>query len=128
MRWKSVYASRGRGRWGQSSLVEGRVASRGSRVYAEREGVVEEVRGQTNEGGVARGRKIQSLKRELVGGARGECQKGGVEINNLMAGCAHEGQRSQPWGRRIGDLRQQPVKQMNEIWLGGHLYGTKGGT
>lgn len=55
MRWKSVYASRGRGRWGQSSLAEGRVASRASRVNAEREGVVEEVRGQTNEGGVARG-------------------------------------------------------------------------
>lgn len=55
MRWESVYASRGRGRWGQSSLVGERVASRGSRVNAEWEGVVEEVRGQTNERGVARG-------------------------------------------------------------------------
>ena len=128
MRWESVYASRGRGRWGQSSLVVGRVASRGSRVNAEWEGVVEEVRGQTNEGGVARGRKIQSLKRALRWRGTGCMSTRGVKNNNLMGGCAHEGQRSQPWGWRIGDLRQQPVKQMNEIWLGGHLYGIKGGT
>ena len=55
-------------------------------------------------------------------------KKEGFKINNLIGGCAHEGQRSQPWGPPIGDLRQQPVKQMNEIWLGGHLYGISSGT
>lgn len=58
-----------------------------------------------------RGRKIRNLKWEFVGGARGGCQKRGGQINNLTGGCAYEGQRSPPWGRRL-ELRQQPVEQM----------------
>lgn len=43
-RWESVHASRGRGRWGQSSLAEGRVASERSEVSAAGDGGVEEIR------------------------------------------------------------------------------------
>lgn len=46
----------------------------------------------------------------------------GVKASHLKGGRAYQSRRSQPPGRRVAGLRQQPAEQMPRLRLGGHLF------